>query len=177
LEYFYETLKRAEDLLQGADMADSAVAVDALKKVAVSKSFVKVMDDDFNTAKALADIGEGMRVVNELADMKAKKIKKLEGGRPAWLATIRELAAELGEALGVLGLCTMVPNEALGQLRDFSVAKLGLDTALIEAKIVEREDARKAKDWARSDSVRDELVEMGVELRDSPTGTTWKVVR
>lgn len=177
VEYFYETLKRAEDLIQGADIADSAVAVDALKKVAVSKSFVKVMDDDFNTAKALADIGEGMRVVNELADMKAKKIKKLEGGRPAWLATIRELAAELGEALGVLGLCTMVPNEALGQLRDFSVAKLGLDTALIEAKIVEREDARKAKDWARSDSVRDELVEMGVELRDSPTGTTWKVVR
>jgi cysteinyl-tRNA synthetase len=115
--------------------------------------------------------------VNELADMKAKKIKKLEGGRPAWLVTIRDLASELGEALGVLGLCTMVPGEALSQLRNFSVHQLGLDTALIAAKIGEREEARKAKDWARSDGVRDALAEMGVELRDSPTGTTWKVVR
>jgi cysteinyl-tRNA synthetase len=177
LEYFYETLKRADDLLQGAELAEDVVPVNALKKVEVLKLFAEVMDDDFNTAKALADIGEGMRVVNELADMKAKKIKKLEGGRPAWLCTIRDLASELGEALGVLGLCAMGPDDTLGQLRDFSVQRLGLDTTVIEAKIVEREEARKAKDWARSDGVRDALQAMGVELRDSPTGTAWKVVR
>jgi cysteinyl-tRNA synthetase len=177
LEYFYETLKRAEDLLAGVDIPEDVVSVKVLKKYDVLTAFGEVMDDDFNTAKALADIGEGMRLVNELADMKAKKIKKLDGGRPAWLCTIKEIASELGEAIGVLGLCTLAPEEALGQLRDFSVHHLGLDTTVIEAKIVEREEARKAKDWARSDGVRDALKEMGVELRDSPTGTAWKVVR
>jgi cysteinyl-tRNA synthetase len=177
LEYFYETLKRAEDLLSGTEIPADVVSVKALKKLDVLKSFAEVMDDDFNTAKALADIGEGMRLVNELADMKAKKIKKLDGGRPAWLYTIKEIASELGEALVVLGLCSFTTDQALGQMRDFSVQKLGLDTTVIEAKIVEREEARKAKDWVRSDGVRDELKEMGVELRDSPTGTDWKVVR
>ncbi len=53
----------------------------------------------------------------------------------------------------------------------------GLDCAAIETKLRERTDARADKDWARSDALRDELLEMGVEVRDGPAGSDWKVVR
>jgi cysteinyl-tRNA synthetase len=177
LEYFYETLKRADDILAETDIPDGVMSPGDLIKVSVMESFTKAMDDDFNTAKALADIGEGMRFVNELADMKAKKIKKLDGGRPAWLAAIKQMTGELRESLGVLNFGVLDPGTVLLQMRGFSVKSRGLDERQIEAMLKEREEVRKAKDWARSDGIRDELKEMGVELRDSPTGTLWKVIR
>jgi cysteinyl-tRNA synthetase len=53
----------------------------------------------------------------------------------------------------------------------------GLEIATIEAKVQERNDARAAKDYARSDAIRAELAAQGVELKDVPGGkeTTWRV--
>ncbi len=51
-----------------------------------------------------------------------------------------------------------------------------LDTEVIEAKIAERQAARKAEDWALADAIRDDLAQRGVILEDRPDGTTiWKV--
>ena len=50
-----------------------------------------------------------------------------------------------------------------------------LDRARIEALVAERTDARQARDWARADAQRDALAALGVELRDGPGGTSWKV--
>jgi cysteinyl-tRNA synthetase len=55
------------------------------------------------------------------------------------------------------------------------VTRRGIDPALVEARIVERAEARRAKDFARSDQVRADLAAMGVVLMDGPSGTTWKV--
>ena len=51
-----------------------------------------------------------------------------------------------------------------------------VDPALIGAKIAEREEARANKDWDAADRIRDELLEMNIEIKDSPEGTTWKRV-
>jgi len=50
----------------------------------------------------------------------------------------------------------------------------GDDVATIEALIVERNEARAAKDWARADAARDALKALNIELEDSPTGTKWR---
>lgn len=50
----------------------------------------------------------------------------------------------------------------------------GVDVELIAAKIAERVEARANKDWAEADRIRDELLEMGIEIKDGPEGTTWK---
>jgi cysteinyl-tRNA synthetase len=177
LEYFYETLRRADDLLApGAPPADQPLLGDE-RATGLIDGFVAAMDDDFNTARALAAIGESMRYVNELCDMRAKQVKKLDGGRPSWLATIRRVAADLREVCGALGLCSREPRVALEELRDFAVASRGLDRAAIELKLTARTAARQQKDWALSDALRDELQALGVEVRDGADGTEWKVIR
>ena len=177
LEYFYETLRRAAEALAGAPFPPDAPVVDAARAEATLAAFAAAMDDDFNTAKALAGLGEAMKYVNELVDMKGKDVKKLPGGRDSQLATIARLTADLREALGALGLCRLDPAAALAEMRAFLVRCRGLDAAAIEAKLAERATARANKEWARSDALRDELKALGVELRDGATGTVWRVAR
>ena len=66
-------------------------------------------------------------------------------------------------------------NEVLGvlELQREARASSGEDATLIEAKIADRNAARKAKDFKRSDQIRDELLAMGIEIKDSAQGTTW----
>ena len=52
----------------------------------------------------------------------------------------------------------------------------GIDVARVEALIEARRAARAAKDWAASDRVRDELLAMGIAVKDGKAGTTWSVV-
>ena len=52
----------------------------------------------------------------------------------------------------------------------------GIDPAAVEARIADRAAARAAKDFARADEIRRELKEQGIELMDTPAGTTWRVV-
>ena len=67
--------------------------------------------------------------------------------------------------------------ETTDSYEQFAVKTLGLDRDAIAGKIAEREQARTSKDWTRADALRDELLAMHVEVRDTPEGTAWKVVR
>ena len=181
LEYFYESLQKAaqqlaEAAVDGSDAAGQA-PVDDARVDAIKAQFCAAMDDDFNTARAVATIGEGMKVLNEFCDMKAKAAAKLPGGASARLSTVAKIADILREVLGVLGLPAGDPTAVLEGLRDFSVAQRGLDRAWIEAQIDARLAARDARDWARSDEIRASLLAAGVALRAGATGTAWKVLR
>ena len=50
-----------------------------------------------------------------------------------------------------------------------------MDEKLINNLIIERNAARKSKNWARADEIRDEFIAMNIELLDTKEGTTWKV--
>ena len=60
-------------------------------------------------------------------------------------------------------------------LRGERASQLGNDE--IEGRIADRNAARKAKNFAEADRIRDELAAMGITLKDSPEGTTWEVAR
>jgi cysteinyl-tRNA synthetase len=67
-------------------------------------------------------------------------------------------------------------NSVLGVLdlqREGSAEAGGLDVPLIESKVAQRNDARKARDFKRADALRDELLAMNIEIKDGPDGTTW----
>jgi cysteinyl-tRNA synthetase len=69
-------------------------------------------------------------------------------------------------------------EKSLGEWTHWKPADFRVDEILVARKIKERLDARKAKDWAASDRIRDELADMGIALKDNKDGTTsWEVKR
>ena len=112
-------------------------------------AFETAMDDDFNTAAALAAIHDLVREVNSL--IAAEML--LEGERGAVLDAI----AKFDSVLGIFG-----PEET--EMLD----------ADIEALIAERQETRRNRNFARSDEIRDVLAEKGIILEDTPQGVRWK---
>jgi cysteinyl-tRNA synthetase len=75
----------------------------------------------------------------------------------------------------VLGLFASVPAVWLAAQAQRRLAASGLDETAIAALIAERQAARRNRDFARADQIRDQLAAQGVELLDSKDGTSWKM--
>jgi cysteinyl-tRNA synthetase len=85
---------------------------------------------------------------------------------------VHEKAALVLDFDRVLGLRL---NEPRIDYKDETAAQKSVDAATVEALLEERAAARKAKNFAESDRIRDALQKMGVVIKDSPTGTTWSL--
>ncbi|MEL0623751.1 cysteine--tRNA ligase [Marinomonas arenicola] len=120
-----------------------------------TERFETAMKDDFNTAVAVSVLFELVRELN-----KAKTDN---------VAQAKLLAAELLALADLLGLLKQDPEYFLQN----STVSEGLGEAGIQALIDERTQARKDKNFARSDEIRDELADQGIELLDSREGTSW----
>jgi cysteinyl-tRNA synthetase len=166
VEYFYETLQRADERLGGREVKPGPLHGEP---AAYLQAFEASMDDDFNTPGALAALSALFGEMNELLDHPPVPDRAMV---MRTLAASRALVPAMGAVLGILG---SPPATWLERRRDRLVRQRGLDRERIEALLAERGAARKAKDFARADAIRDELLGLGVELRDGPTGTLWKV--
>ena len=158
MNYSPEQLEQAEAGLNRLYTAlRDLPAVPLLKGSAATHSFNEVMDDDFNTPEAIAVL-QGL----------ARELNAARGVASA--VTLGETAAELKSLGGVLGIL-QVPSEQW--FRGKSAG--GLSDTQIDGQIAARLAARKAKNWAESDRIRNELAEAGVILEDKPGGTTsWR---
>ena len=112
--------------------------------------FEKVMDDDFNTADAISALFDLMRFINTNSGTENSK---------TYLASLRKEFTELSD---VLGLIVDRKPEASDD-----------ETAYIEEKIKERQEARKARDFKKADAIRDELKAKGILLEDTKEGVKW----
>ena len=137
---------------------------------AATGAFAAAMDDDFNTPEAIAVLQGLAREINTERTANGESAKA------------RQLASELRALGGVLGFLGEDPAKFLRSAAtatlagpDGAPALPGLSDAEIEARIVARIEARKAKNWSESDRIRDALVAAGVILEDKPGGiTAWR---
>ncbi|OZG71290.1 cysteine--tRNA ligase [Hahella sp. CCB-MM4] len=153
-----KALERLYTSLRGVELSGGSVAElpDVQEYFA---RFNEAMDDDFNTAGAVAVLFELAREIN----LAKRSGSEASGKKETVLASA---LVELGSVLGILqeNPDAFLQGEVEGEL---SVAD-------IEAMIALRNQARQDKDWAESDRIRDELKSKGVVLNDSREGTTWQ---
>jgi cysteinyl-tRNA synthetase len=116
-----------------------------------SEAFTASLNDDLNTAEALAAVFEFVRDGNSAMD--AGEFRA--GNTPA--------------ALAFLGLF-----DSIFKVLEPSAQPSGLSDAAIEALIAQRTAAKKARDFALSDRIRDQLLEQGIVLEDTKSGVRWK---
>ena len=150
LERLKAALRPASASAFASGLSSDAASALASQAEATKESFTNAMDDDFNTPLALAALYELVKAINIASDNGAND----EQLKPAQ-ATLRELT-------NVFGL-------RLQEKQGSSDAE-----AQVNALIAERTEARKQKQWARSDEIRDQLKEMGVTIEDSKDGTKWR---
>lgn len=119
------------------------------------QQFNAAMNDDFNVPVALASLFDLTREINRLRD---------EGN----IDHAAGLAALLKRLGGILGLLQQSPEEFLQAGINHEEARQ------IESLIEGRNEARRQKNWAQADKLRDQLLEMGVALEDGSKGTIWR---
>ncbi|MGB2690995.1 MAG: cysteine--tRNA ligase [Thermodesulfobacteriota bacterium] len=159
LERLYITLKRATDLAQSENEEDKELeaSIETFKE-----SWVRAMCDDFNTAEAMGNLFELTRAINRSIDSKG------------WTPTLKTALNEINQFGNTLGILEYNPSEYL-QGHKLEQSSSEITEEEIEQLIEERITARKEKNWARADEIRDELDEKGILLEDKAEGTIWRV--
>ncbi len=182
LDYFYNTLLRIEEIC-GKEEEPPRVEGEGTKQRTpegmepgdletvrtVSSRFQAEMDDDLNTAGALGELFRAATVLNRWIDEGAPV--RSEEGKDVLQVFRRELK-EIGRVLGLFR------EDPLPWVQQISTPEqpggADLSDEVIEEMMQQRETARKEKDWATADRIRDELGSQGIVLEDTPHGTRWK---
>ena len=165
INYSAENLKQAQIILQRfkntfnnleyrlKDESDSEKSESLNAKIKdTEQKFITAMDDDFNVQNALTAIYDLLPEIN--ANINAKNADK---------DALKKAAKLLTSWLAIFGIDVQRLITAENQNDDEQVQRL----------IKKREEARKNKDWAQSDALRDELKQMGITIEDTPQGTRW----
>jgi cysteinyl-tRNA synthetase len=130
--------------------------------------FQEAMDDDFNTALALAHLFELNRAINHWLDHPSFNPNPEAQG--IW-AGARRCCALFGQTMGLLSIGA---GAFFKQKEDRVLRQIGLSREDIQSRIDGRARARWEKNWKEADRIREELLVQGIQILDSPSGTTWK---
>lgn len=177
LKRLYETLSHLDNYLAQASgstelpSSPDAVAAPLIEELQGSiDGWHASMEDDLNTAAALGHINALLRFAGRI--LEDKKLRK-HAIVPALFTSIRTTLSEFSAVLGVLG---HDPLQFLNELRNIRAHRKEIDAEAITSLLDKRATARLEKDFTTADAVRDELIRMGVEIRDTPEGQTWDIL-
>ncbi len=180
VDYLYATVERLEALsaLAGATpVAKARPELAALKGIpnGVRKQAHQAMLEDLDTHQALTALCELLKGANELSDLALKRRKD-----EALIWAAAEVADEYLRVLGVLsewlGLRQTSPALYTERTSERRLRCRGLSRDAVQKLVDDRDAARRSKDFPLSDKLRDELVSLGVVVKDTPTGAAWTVM-
>lgn len=148
--YFYNVLNNVNNALQGKEYTHNDNIV---------KIFESCMDDDFNSAKLLAEL---FTICGKLGKYKD-------------LTLVASLKYAIDQFKDILGLFRQDPQEFLNEVKAKYVKQLNLNVSDIEKQIELRNLAKQEKNYAESDRIRNELDAKGIMLKDTIDGTIWDI--
>lgn len=163
--YFYSTLKAMEKfIIANGGVADGETLDDEIPNTIISK-FVEVMDDDFNTAAAIANLHIIFKYINNL--LKTPKNKQIAAN------TLAKILKDIKEVYSILGFFEQEPDKFILEMKERYSKKLNIDINQIEEQIEKRAEAKKNKDFVTADEIRAKLDKQGIILNDTKEDTIW----
>ena len=154
-----ETLGELSEMMSAGLTADSLALRDKVKEL--REAFMEAMRDDFNTALAISHMFALAKEINiyhkAVVDAGIKPDGKL-------VALLNDVLAEMCSIIGVLEKTAAPAAEEAGDSKE---------AELVEMLIAMRQDARKNKNYALADELRNKLSEIGIVLQDTPQGVKW----
>ncbi|SFV82619.1 Cysteinyl-tRNA synthetase [hydrothermal vent metagenome] len=161
LDLAKSSLTRLYTAMRGLSASDAAMD-EVSQRFDFEKRFNAALDDDFNTSIALSILFELAKLVN------SEREKDIDQAN-----ALAQLLQKLG---GYIGILQTDADSFLKHTPQGGTKKRGVDLAEedIDAKIKQRNEAKGNKDFALSDQIRDELIDLGVILEDSANGTSWR---
>lgn len=173
LARIYKALSVTEEFLAGG--FDEKFTSPEVKKVEealiqAAKNIATALDDDFNTSVVMAEIFEVVRAWNQRLKpgMKATpEIKKIA-------SLVQKFIVDQGALMSLFQEPAM---EFLRVIDRMLIRQKNINVDDIETLMVQRKEAREQKNYARSDEIRKQLVDMGIEVRDAASGSVWEVIK
>ena len=171
LARIYSALKLAQEYVGAGTIGESPVAKEFAKSLQTAQSQMNdAYNDDFNTAKSMADIFEIVRLFNQKIKPGIKQTADTQSIAALFLNFIRENGT-------MMALFGEPPKDFLRSLDEMLIRQKALDVNAIEALVAKRWEAKKLKDFATADSLRKELLNMGIDVRDAASESTWEVIK
>jgi cysteinyl-tRNA synthetase len=177
VDRIYTAREALEQMAAQPEGADAATLVKEIGEAAselysqatsFDQRFGEAMDEDMNSARAVAALYELVRAANRFcANPKWKK-------RGAALARLALPAFDL--AGRVLGIGGRPAADWFNEVRVLRLRAAGRQASEVEEALAAREAARAAKDWAAADVIRQQLADWGVLIMDGAQGTTWRMI-
>ncbi|MBA0696196.1 hypothetical protein Goari_002771 [Gossypium aridum] len=168
--YIYQTLHDCENVLSQHDKGlQESIPPETLNVInKFHNDFLTSMSDDLHTPVVLAALSDPLKTINDLLHTRKGKKQAMR------IESVAALEKIIRNVLSVLGLMPTSYSEALQQLREMALKRAKLTEDKILQKIEERSEARKNKDYEKSDAIRKDLAVVGIALMDSPDGTSWR---
>ncbi len=165
--YFYSTIKSMENFITSNNgNVKAEVLEDEIPNTIISK-FEEVMDDDFNTSAALANLHTVFKYVNNIMKNSKKSNKQIVAN------TLAKILDDIKSVYKILGIFEQKPNEFLFNMKEKYLEKLNIDANKVEKQIDQRAEAKKNKDFETADAIRSNLEKDGIILNDTREGTIW----
>lgn len=163
--YYYKTLQRAQVFLSQSS-SESQELVEDFDFATYTESFYSAMDDDFNLPRAMVAFNELFQGLNNLLDLKGMKNRRKVG-------SVKQGLEEAQKFSQILGIGNQEPDAFLDKLKKkyFDLSSTSLEK--VQGLLEQRRSARENKDYALSDSLREELSELGIQVNDGTQGQSW----
>ena len=161
-------LDRIYAFLERLEKAGIKLEISSTAKGDLWNDFERAMNDDFNSARALASVFEVVKKGNKLLDDADDVLDE------GLLETLSFFYNDIKAISNILGMFLLDPQSYFKDKKDRGVADMAIDPAEIEDLIQQRADARQNKNFSRADEIRDLLQAKNIVLEDGPEGTTWR---